>query len=454
MDLFYLNGEKSGECCPLTPPGISIGREVDNDLQLLINGVSRYHAMISYDGSSWFIEDLGSTNGTFVGKNRITAKVELQSGDEISIGDQLFRFGNPPVAVSSNIQESAAKTSVVDNSFLKEEPADLASQIRKSRYSIFSGNQNSANKGQAKSKKSKLGNLVFTLLIITLPLVCISGYMVIEEKNKQKEKQSRIKPQKMPFFLYYEKKITSPDNVFRFEAKFEENIAVFTVDDLKYGRHFVVKKSNQNPVEIDHLKEAIRKTEFMKIESKEMNSQTGPEDKFRRLVIALDGSFNNVAVHNTYATTSFEDIETAISDLARLYNMRTGTLTAEEMRMEAKEFFDRAQDLFANYQAAPKNIRESIVYYKNAKSYYEQFEPKPREWDICRKQLERAEKIYKAMYKDLHFNIQKYNKLARPKEASQECSKMLELVDPDSKDYQKYRNYKIEFDRRLKAKKK
>ena len=133
MDLFYLNGEKSGECCPLTPPGISIGREVDNDLQLLINGVSRYHAMISYDGSSWFIEDLGSTNGTFVGKNRITAKVELQSGDEISIGDQLFRFGNPPVAVSSNIQESAAKTSVVDNSFLKEEPADLASQIRKSR---------------------------------------------------------------------------------------------------------------------------------------------------------------------------------------------------------------------------------------------------------------------------------------------------------------------------------
>ena len=453
MDLYYLNGEKRGERCPLTPPGISVGREVDNDLQLLINGVSRYHAMISFDGTSWFIEDLGSTNGTYVQKNKISGKVKLEPGDEIKVGDQMFQFGDAPVRVVPAVQQAAAETSKVDNSFLKEESADLASQIRKSRYSIFSGNQN-ADKGQPKQKKSRLGNLIFTLLVITLPLVCIFGYMVIEENNKLKEKQSRVAPQKMPFFLHYEKRITSPDNVFRFEAKFEENVAIFTVDDLKYGRHFVFKKGDISPAELERLKESIRKTEFMKIENKEVNSPTGPEDKYRRLIIALDGAFNNVAVHNTYATTSFEDIETAISDLARLYNMRTGTLTAEEMRMEAKEFFERAQDLFANYQAAPKNIRESIVYYKNAKSYYEQFEPKPREWDICRKQLEKAEKIYKAMYKDLHFNIQKYNKLARPKEASQECSKMLELVDPDSKDYQKYRNYKIEFDRRLKLKKK
>ena len=453
MDLYYLNGEKRGERCPLTPPGISVGREVDNDLQLLINGVSRYHAMISFDGTSWFIEDLGSTNGTYVQKNKIAGKVKLEPGDEIKVGDQMFQFGDAPVRVAPAVQQAAAETSKVDNSFLKEESADLASQIRKSRYSIFSGNQNTDN-GQPKPKKSRLGNLIFTLLVITLPLVCIFGYMVIEENNKLKEKQSRVAPQKMPFFLHYEKRITSPDNVFRFEAEFEENVAIFTVDDLKYGRHFVFKKGDISPAELERLKESIRKTEFMKIENKEVNSPTGPEDKYRRLIIALDGAFNNVAVHNTYATTSFEDIETAISDLARLYNMRTGTLTAEEMRMEAKEFFERAQDLFANYQAAPKNIRESIVYYKNAKSYYEQFEPKPREWDICRKQLEKAEKIYKAMYKDLHFNIQKYNKLARPKEASQECSKMLELVDPDSKDYQKYRNYKIEFDRRLKLKKK
>ena len=455
MDLFYLNGEKKGESCPLTPPGISIGREVDNDLQLLINRVSRYHAMISFDGTSWFIEDLGSTNGTFVGKNKITGKVKLSPGDEITVGEQLFRFGTAeaPKAVF-NVRKAAAKTSAVDNSFLNEHPSDLASQIRKSRHSIFSGNPKQSGNGQPKTKKSRLGNLIFTLIVITLPLVCISGYMMIEENNRQKEKQSRVAPQKMPFFIYYEKRITSPDNVFRFEAKFEENMAIFTVDDLKYGRHFVVKKNNLNPAEVERLKESIRKTEFMKIENKEVNSPTGPEDKFRRLVIALDGAFNNVSVHNTYATTSFEDIETAISDLARLFNMRTGTLTAEEMRMEAKEFFDRAQDLFANYQAAPKNIRESIVYYKNAKSYYEQFEPKPKEWDICRKQLEKAVNIYKAMYKDLHFNIQKYNKLARPKEASQECGKMLELLDPDSKDYQKYRNYKIEFDRRLKVKKK
>lgn len=456
MDLFFLNGEKKGQPYALTPPGISIGREVDNDLQLGTGGVSRYHAMISFDGKDWYIEDLGSTNGTLLNKTVLSQKVKLNPGDEIGIGDQLFSFGRiPEPKAAEAVKKNAAKTSVVDNSFLKDEPKqDLASEIRKSKYSIFSGNPKANNDGQTKSKKSRLGNLIFTLVVITLPLVCIFAYMTMEAHNQQKAKQNRIVPKKMPFFLYYEKQITSPDNVFRFEAKIEEDMAIFTVDDLKYGRHFVVKKGNLKPEEINDLKDSIRKTEFMKLINNTVNTPSGPEDQLRRLTIAVDGAFNSVTVHNTYATTSFEDIETAISDLARRYNMQTGVLTAEEMRTEAKEFFDRAQEFLANYQAAPKNIREAIIYYKNAKNYYEQFEPKPREWNICRKQLEKAENIYKNLYKDLQFNIQKYYKLNRPKEASLECSKMLELVDPDSKDYQRYRNYKIEFDRRLKVMKK
>ena len=49
---------------------------------------------------------------------------------------------------------------------------------------------------------------------------------------------------------------------------------------------------------------------------------------------------------------------------------------------------------------------------------------------------------------------QKYYKMNRPGEASQECGRMLELLDPESKDYQKYRNYKIEFDKKAKKMKK
>ena len=52
------------------------------------------------------------------------------------------------------------------------------------------------------------------------------------------------------------------------------------------------------------------------------------------------------------------------------------------------------------------------------------------------------------------FNIQKYNKENRPDLASQACSKMLELVEPGSDEYQKFRMYKIEFDKKSNALKK
>ena len=471
MDIFYLNGERQGQSNPLVPPGICIGREVDNDLQLLINGVSRYHAKLSFDGNDWYLEDLGSTNGTYVCGKKISEKVKLSPGDIFTIGDQELRFGTAPdQSVSEKIQVVSIETKTETAITPEEVQTDLASQIRKSRYSIFSGNPNPEKQKQNKGKKSRLGNLIFTLIVITLPLVCISGYMLIEENKKQKELNSRVEPQKQPFFLYYEKEFVTPDNVFRFEAKVSDDTLVLTVDELRYGRHFVVKKvrldekaekgakkaveGSLKEEDIKRLKESIRQTGFMKIQNKEAHTPEGPERSSRKLIIALDGEFNSVSVHNTEATISFEEVEEAVSDLARRYNMQTGSLNAEEMRAEAEECFSKAEELFANHQAASKNIREAIALYESAKGYYEQFEPKPRQWDICRKQLEKAKEVYKSKYEQLRFNIQKYYKMNRPGEASQECGRMLELLDPESKDYQKYRNYKIEFDKKAKKMKK
>ena len=78
MKLFFLNGPRKGENIELAPPGISIGREEDNDVQLLVAGVSRYHAKITFNGSDWRIQDLGSTNGTKVNGKPIQSPVPLQ----------------------------------------------------------------------------------------------------------------------------------------------------------------------------------------------------------------------------------------------------------------------------------------------------------------------------------------------------------------------------------------
>ena len=452
MDLFFLNGKFAGQKAPLTPPGISIGRETDNDLQLMINGVSRYHAMISFDGTDWYIEDLGSTNGTLIDGKKIDKKEKLSEGVIIILGDQKFSFGEKSVDTASETVQSAAETSVIDNRNLKSQ-SDLTSELRKSRHSIFGGTPNSGTGNKKSEKKNVLGNLIFTLVVITLPLICIFGYMIMMEKDNIKKQKPASRQEYVPFFLYYEKNVVTPDNVFRFEAKVENDVAVFTVDDLKYGRHNAVKQGDLKKEQLEDLKDAIRNTGFMKLSNEATNTPAGPKDESRSITIAIDSHFNKVTVRNTYAQTSFEEVEKAIADFAERFDVRVDSLTEEEMREEAKNMFRRAEELLANYQAAPENIRNAILRYKNAMKYYEQFEPKPREWDICRKQLAKAEQIYKSIHDGLIFNIQQYNKLRRYDKASQECRKMLELLDPESSEYQKYKRYKVTFDRQLRKKK-
>ena len=94
----------AGQEVELHPPGICIGRETDNDIQILEGGISRYHARIDFVNNHWQIKDLDSSNGTKVNNNRISSPVDLQPGDSIQTGDQLLRFGEKqesfqPVAV-------------------------------------------------------------------------------------------------------------------------------------------------------------------------------------------------------------------------------------------------------------------------------------------------------------------------------------------------------------------
>jgi diguanylate cyclase (GGDEF)-like protein len=71
---------------PIEKGRLVIGRSDDADIIISSKDVSRGHASITFDGSTVCIEDLNSTNGTFVNGNKI-AKIKLRLGDEVGIGD-------------------------------------------------------------------------------------------------------------------------------------------------------------------------------------------------------------------------------------------------------------------------------------------------------------------------------------------------------------------------------
>src|SRR3954462_7543415 len=69
--------------------GSTIGRE-GCDVNLMDPEVSRRHAAIRDQGGSLGIEDLGSTNGTYVNGTRITVLTVLSDGDEVRLGNTVW----------------------------------------------------------------------------------------------------------------------------------------------------------------------------------------------------------------------------------------------------------------------------------------------------------------------------------------------------------------------------
>jgi pSer/pThr/pTyr-binding forkhead associated (FHA) protein len=72
--------------------GASIGRSTDADVRIEDRYASQIHLRIYSRGGSYYVEDMNSTNGTFLNGSQLDGSAELQHLDRIQIGDTEFRF--------------------------------------------------------------------------------------------------------------------------------------------------------------------------------------------------------------------------------------------------------------------------------------------------------------------------------------------------------------------------
>jgi len=111
-------GGEAGAEIKIDKDTVTFGRESSHEIVLDDDEVSRSHARIFYRAESFYIEDLHSTNGTFVNGKRVRKKIKIKDKDLITIGERyVFEFSlkddattdldsSDPTAREKEIQEN------------------------------------------------------------------------------------------------------------------------------------------------------------------------------------------------------------------------------------------------------------------------------------------------------------------------------------------------------------
>jgi two-component system cell cycle response regulator len=111
--LVVIYGPELGKRATLGRSTFQIGRSSKNDLPIDQESVSRHHARIIPVTRAFFVEDMGSTNGTFVNDELVAERRPLKDGDQIKIGRSILKFMSG-TNIEANYHEEIYRLMTVD----------------------------------------------------------------------------------------------------------------------------------------------------------------------------------------------------------------------------------------------------------------------------------------------------------------------------------------------------
>lgn len=167
--LVMRSGPNAGKIYPLEQAELTIGRDTTNAIAINDAEVSRRHAKLTLRGTEYVIEDLGSTNGTFISGQRLSGPYTLRPGDLISLGENIvlmFEAASDPNATMI-ASRKAAKAAVA--AAPPPAPAPVAAPPPAPAYS-----------GQvpAAAAPAKSSNKTILLIIGGIVLLCLCAFSV------------------------------------------------------------------------------------------------------------------------------------------------------------------------------------------------------------------------------------------------------------------------------------
>ncbi|MCW8132497.1 MAG: FHA domain-containing protein [Planctomycetota bacterium] len=278
---------------------VTVGRDpTSNSLPINHPSISRKHGRIFQEGTAWNVEDLGSSNGTFLNEVRIQ-KVRLKDGDVVRFGDVPFKFqmARPePVAAASGgggegfeptIMISPANRPKVD----APPPSDFEGTVFGGQAPVFFANQMQKDQSQQASNAGKVATAdapppvyvpppvqtpnMFMLklkaiigIVIFFSLIAIGVMVIIRNAGKSQEIRTAVKESRMKvedFLSQNESRVLLPEAVL---PTFKSELEVLEACN-KELKEKLEKFKDGDKEQVDNLKALKERVDFLIFERKE-----------------------------------------------------------------------------------------------------------------------------------------------------------------------------------------
>ena len=180
------SGPSVGKVYPLDKNEEFVGRDLNNDIVINDPEISRRHARLYVQGNGYVLEDLGSTNGTFVNGQRLLGPHVLRPGDTITFGERLNL-----VFESSDVDQDATQVSPAGGGAYAAQPGPVGQgQAPISPEPVYAppppqggqaytGQVPAAYDPNAPAAPAKSGSRVWLIVLIILILLCICVGLVL-----------------------------------------------------------------------------------------------------------------------------------------------------------------------------------------------------------------------------------------------------------------------------------
>jgi hypothetical protein len=173
-------GPNTGKMYPLEAQEITIGRDSNNTVPINDPEISRKHARMELRGSAYAIQDLGSTNGTFVNGQRLSGIQVLNPGDSVSFGEGVMLTYEAIYDPNATVASSSAGAARMTTPLRRPAPASPAPQPTPA--PVYSGQVPAGPLPEETPKKKGFPIwLLIVILLVIVICVCVAFFVIIDQ---------------------------------------------------------------------------------------------------------------------------------------------------------------------------------------------------------------------------------------------------------------------------------